>query len=276
LVSLFSGGTVERRLARKVAIVTGATKHSGATIVHRLAAEGAAVLCLGRSSQAGEAVAQAVRDKGGRATFIMADMAIEESVQSAAIAAQDAYGRLDVIVNHAAATDTLRGSGEFPAIEEPSETFDRMMKVNVYGPFWLAKYALANLVAVGGGSIINVSSLSAHRPRPGMPGYATSKAALEGLTRQLATDYAEYGIRVNAIALGAVVHEETATLFQKPAMSPDDGGKMLHRNGTPDDLASMIAYLAADEASYITGAVLALDGGAMVKYPAARIPQAGV
>jgi 3-oxoacyl-[acyl-carrier protein] reductase len=183
-----------------------------------------------------------------------------------------AFGALHIIVNNAAATDTLRGSGERPVIEEPTETFDRMFKVNVYGPFWFAKYGLPHIIAAGGGSIVNVSSISANRVDRSMPGYVASKAALDGLTRQIATDYADHGVRVNSFGLGTMLHAETERFFADPAQNKARAAnRMIERPGTPADLANMVAFLASDESAFVTGSVIPLDGGATVKYPAPAI-----
>jgi 3-oxoacyl-[acyl-carrier protein] reductase len=260
------------RLAGRVAIVSGATKEVGAVIMRRLSDDGAAVIGIGRSQAAGEAVAESIRQLGRRALFHAADVSIESEVQKAVTAVLRAFGALHIIVNNAAATDTLRGSGERPVIEEPTETFDRMFKVNVYGPFWFAKYGLPHIIAAGGGSIVNVSSISANRVDRSMPGYVASKAALDGLTRQIATDYAEHGVRVNSIGLGTMLHAETERFFADPAQNKARAAnRMIERPGTPADLANMVAFLASDESAFVTGSVIPLDGGATVKYPAPAI-----
>lgn len=263
---------MQQHLKDRVAIVSGATKEVGATIMNRLAREGAAVVGLGRSSVAGEEVAASIRAWGGRATFQSTDVSLESAVRDAILVAVNTYGRLDVIVNNAAATDTLRGNGERPVVEEPTETFDRMMKVNVYGPFWLAKYGIPHMITAGGGSIVSVSSISANRVDRAMPGYVASKAALDGLTRQIATDYGEHGVRVNSISLGTMLHAETAHFFADPAQNrARAANRMIERPGSPTDLANMVVFLASDESAFVTGAVIPLDGGATAKYPAPAI-----
>ena len=267
-----SGVSVTERLKGRVAIVSGATKEVGAVIMRRLSDEGAAVVGVGRSIAAGEAVAESIRKCGGRALFHAADVSTESEVQSAVAAAVRAFGALHIIVNNAAATDTLRGSGERPVIDEPTDTFDRMFKVNVYGPFWFAKYGLPHMMAAGGGSIISVSSISANRVDRSMPGYVASKAALDGLTRQIATDYAEHGVRVNSISLGTMLHAETERFFADPAQNKARAAnRMIERPGTPTDLANMVVFLASDESAFVTGALIPLDGGATAKYPAPAI-----
>ena len=155
-------------LSGRVALVTGATGSMGAAIARRLADEGAAVAGLGRTrgSGSGLRVAEQIVAGGGRACFITADVSREDQVRDAVAAAVESFGH------------------------EPTEVFDRMMRVNLYGPFWTAKYAIPHMLRTGtGGAIVSVSSISASRVDRSMPAYAASKAGLEGLTRQIATDY---------------------------------------------------------------------------------------
>lgn len=260
-------------LVGKVAIVTGATRSMGATIARRLAAEGAGLACVGRSPAEGEAVATSIRTAGGNAAFIRTDLSSEQSVRESVDATIAHFGRLDIIVNNAAATEILRIEGGRPAIDETTERFDRMMKVGVYAPFWFAKYGLPHIIDSGhGGSIINIGSMSAHRVESAMLGYATSKAALEGLTRQLAHDYADDGIRVNTIVLGPIASDETAYLHNDPISGPARANnRMIRKPGHPDDLAHLVAFLACDHSRYLTAAAIPLDGGALAKYPAPLI-----
>jgi 3-oxoacyl-[acyl-carrier protein] reductase len=256
-------------LAGKVAVISGATKSMGAAIAHRLAGEGAAIVGLGRSA-AGESVAEDVRRRGGRAIFVPTDISQEADVRAALEQAVTHFGRVDVLVNNAAASDLLRGVGEQPVVDEPTELFDQMMKVNVYGAFWLAKYSVGHMVAAGGGAIVNVSSISAHRVYRSSPAYATSKAALEGLTRQIAMDYAEHGVRANAIVLGSILSEETAHTFADPVKSAARrNNRMVAEPTTPEEVAGLVSFLVSDESRYITAASIPLDGGALSTYPGA-------
>ncbi|WP_432842251.1 SDR family NAD(P)-dependent oxidoreductase [Dactylosporangium sp. CA-092794] len=256
-----------RSLEGKVAIVSGATKSMGAAIIDRLVDEGMAVAGLGRSGS-GEAIAGRVRERGGRALFVPTDISSEQAVRDAMQRTVAEFGRLDVIVNNAAASDVLRGVGERPIADEPTELFDRLMKVNVYGAFWLAKYGIGHMVAAGGGAIVNISSISAHRVYRASPAYATSKAALEGLTRQIAMDYAEHNIRANAIVLGSILSEETAHTFADPVKSAARrNNRMIAEPTTPEEVAALVAFLVSAESRYITAASIPLDGGALATYP---------
>jgi NAD(P)-dependent dehydrogenase (short-subunit alcohol dehydrogenase family) len=257
-------------LEDKVAIVTGATRSMGAEIAARLADDGAHVACLGRSAARGEQVAAELRAQGKHARFIQADVSSEKSVTAAIEETVSEFGRLDIIVNNGAATDILRGDGGVPAVEETTKRFDRMMKVNVYGPFWLAKYGIPHMLAGGtGGAIVNISSISAHRVDHAMPSYSASKAALEGLTRQLAHDYAADGIRVNAVVLGSIASAETAYIHEDPTNgAARRANRMLAKPGTPTDVANLVAFLCSEDSRFMTAAMVPLDGGALSTYPA--------
>jgi 3-oxoacyl-[acyl-carrier protein] reductase len=248
----------------------------GAAIAQRLADDGAAVAGVGRTSDSGLRVAKQIIAGGGRACFITADVSCEDQVRDAVAAAVESFGRLDVVVNAAAATELLRGAGEQPVVDEPTEVFDRMMRVNLYGPFWTAKYAIPHMLRTGtGGAIVSVSSISASRVDRSMPAYAASKAGLEGLTRQIATDYGERGIRVNAIALGSIRSVETAHIHDDPVNGPARRrNRMIPEPGTVDDVAELVAYLASPRSAFLTAAVVPLDGGAMSAYPAPVIAEA--
>lgn len=251
----------------KVAIVSGATRSMGAALVRRFAEEGAAVVGLGRSDS-GETIAREVRDAGGRAIFVPTDLTSEDAVRAAVEEAVAEFGRLDIVVNNAAASDVLRGSGERPVADEPTEVFDRLMKVNVYGPFWLAKYAIPHMVTGGGGALVGVSSISAHRVYRSSPGYATSKAALEGLSRQIAVDYADRGIRSNIIVLGSIHSVETAPTFADPVKNAARrNNRMIADPATVEDVAELALFLASPASRYITAALVPLDGGALATYP---------
>lgn len=253
-----------RGLDGKVVIVTGATKAMGEAIAFRFAEEGAFVVGCGRSVDLGEGVAQRIRDTGGRSIFVRADVTSESDVKGVVDAAMNEFGRLDVVVNNAAAIDVIRGGGEHPAGEEPVEVFDRMMKVGIYGPFLMAKYAAPAMLAGDspGGAFVHLSSTAASRGLGAVPGYAASKGALEAFSRQLGTDYGPHWIRSNVIRVGTIRVPDNAALHEHPVAGPIVVAKnMLPRVGLPEDVAAMAAFLASDDASFVTGVVVPLDGG---------------
>lgn len=147
---------------------TGATQTMGEAIAHRLAADGAAILGVGRNENRGRAVADSLIANGDKADFIRADVGVEDQVAAAVATALERFGGLDIVVNNAAALDS--STPESPAHLESTELFDMIMKVNLHGPFWFAKYAIPTMLASGGGSVINISSYSAQRGVGGIPG----------------------------------------------------------------------------------------------------------
>jgi NAD(P)-dependent dehydrogenase (short-subunit alcohol dehydrogenase family) len=256
------------RFDGKVVIVTGATKAMGATIATRFGNDGAAVVGVGRSVEEGEGVARSIRDRGGEALFVQADVSDEAEVEGAVAAAVDHFGSVDIIVNNAA---PMRGDGadDHPKAlaDLPTEHFDWQMKVCVYGPFWFAKYGIPHMVAAGGGSIVNISSGAAARGVRAGGGYGPAKAALEALGRGLAVDYGPLHIRVNTVRLGAIRVPGNAGLHDNPAFAAAlQEARIVPREGTPADVAAMVAFLASDESGFITGEVFVVDGGAAAKH----------
>jgi NAD(P)-dependent dehydrogenase (short-subunit alcohol dehydrogenase family) len=222
-----------RGLKGKVAIVTGATKDMGEAVAERLAAEGAKVLCCGRDSVRGEQCAARIRENGAEARFARVDVSIEEDVRNAISTAVATFGRLDIVV----------------------------------GPFWFYKYAIPQMQKTGGGNFVNVSSITATKAFRGLCSYSTSKAALDGLSRQVAGDYSDISIRSNCVAVGAICVTESTLVHKHPVAGPAlRQAQIISRSGTPDDVAAMVAFLASDESSFISGETLPVDGGALVKH----------
>ncbi|MGE0387885.1 MAG: SDR family NAD(P)-dependent oxidoreductase [Gammaproteobacteria bacterium] len=258
-----------RGLNGKVAIVTGATQSMGVAIAARLAEEGAIVIGCGRSADRGEAAAQAIRARGARAEFLRADVGVEADVRSVVEVAARIHGRIDIVVNNAAAIDHIRGGGERPTAEETDEALDRHLRVGLYGPLWFARHALAHMRAHGG-AFVHLSSQAAMRAVPGMPAYASAKAALEALSRQMAVDFAAHGIRSNVVRVGAIQVEQNARLHEHPIAGPEmRANQILQRPGRPEDIAAAVAFLASDDAGFMTGTVLDVDGGTGAKM---RVP----
>lgn len=255
-----------RGLKDKVAIVTGATKDMGSAVAARLAAEGVKLLCCGRDAERGEQAAALIRADGGDARFVRTDVGIEDEVRNVIAKAVESFGRLDIVVNLAAATDLGRAGGLKRVTEDTNEGFQSQFNINLIAPFWFYKYAIPEMQKNGGGNFVNISSLSATRVSPGLGAYSISKAALDALSRQVAIDYAASNIRSNCIGVGAIRIAQSAPLHDHPEAGPAlRQAQILPRAGTPDDVASMVAFLASDESSFISGDVLPLDGGALVK-----------
>jgi NAD(P)-dependent dehydrogenase (short-subunit alcohol dehydrogenase family) len=221
-----------------------------------LAKEGAKVVVADCRVDSGRATAEAIRDAGGEAIFADVDVADSAQVERMVRGALDAYGGVDVLVN-AAAILTFG-----TALETDEKTWSRVMAINLNGTFLCSKAVLPHLIKRGGGSIVNISSSTgAHDAKGNTVAYVTSKGAVTLLTRAMAIDHAKANVRVNAIAPGP-----TDTPMLRSVLTPEQIAELaatfpMGRLGRPEELANAVLFLASDEASFVTGAILAVDGG---------------
>lgn len=249
-------------LEGKVAIVTGAARGLGKEYAVRLAEEGVAIV-VGDVRDCGETVA-AVEGAGGRAVGVTLDVTDAASCEAAAKAAEDNFGRIDVLVNNAALYGGLKG-GRFESLD-PDE-WDQCMAVNVTGMWNCCKAVVGGMRQAGGGSIINISSLASVYGLPFALHYAVSKAAVIGMTRSLARELGKDWIRVNAIAPSAVMTEGTEEFFGaklEKAKEVIASGQTLQRNLETADLAGSVIYLAGDASKFVTGQTIMVDGGTVL------------
>ena len=248
------------KLAGKVAIITGAGKGIGAGIARVFVREGARVVVADRDEAAGAKTADELRGTGGQATFVPCDVSNEEQVKTMVAATVATYGRLDTLVNNA-------GIGVYKTVlETTSEEWDRCLAVNLKGVFLCSKYAIPHLQAAGGGAIVNIASVHAYQNVGGTAPYAASKGGVVALTRVMAIDYGRDHIRVNAICPGWIYTPLIEGIFAgaaDPAQAKREVERrqILGRLGTPEEVGEAAAFLASDEASYITGASLMVDSG---------------
>lgn len=253
------------RLAGKVALVTGASQGIGMHIVRRLAEEGAAVAFTGRTATKGAEVESDYRARGLKVTFIQSDVSIEEQVQRAVDETVSTFGRLDILVNNAAATDIAGAGKEDSHVAElPTAVWEQTFKVAAYGTFWMIKYSLPHMRKAGGGSIVNITAASSTRAITGRPAYQSSKGAVNSLTRQVAIDYAPENIRCNAVVVGFINtgEEGMQRLLQNEAFNAEIRRTIpTPRLGDPQDIANAVLFFASDEAAYVTGTMLPVDGG---------------
>ena len=250
-----------QRLARQVAIVTGGAQGIGGATARRLAEEGAKVLIADIDRETAEQNAAAISDAGGDAEAFQADVGDPDDIRAMVGHAAERWQRLDIVVNNAYQVTNAGAGG---VLEVEPDDWDRGMAVLVKALYLAAKHAVPHMQRVGGGSIVNLSSVHGLLAAPGFPVYETGKAAVIGLTRQLAAEFGPSGIRVNAICPGHIVTERLQASFWED--NPEglrffEQQYPLRRCGRPVDIANAVVFLCSEEASFITGHALTVDGG---------------
>ncbi|MEP4886707.1 MAG: SDR family NAD(P)-dependent oxidoreductase [Alphaproteobacteria bacterium] len=250
------------QLDGKVAIVTGGDRGLGRAYCEALAAEGAVVVAAD-IRETGDTKAS-VEAAGGRIVGVPLDVADMDACTAMADAALAEFGRIDVLVNNAALYGDISG-GRFDKL--PEDQWDRVMSVNVKGIWQCCKACVPAMREAGGGSIVNISSLAATYGMPYAVDYATSKAAVIGLTRSLARELGRDWIRVNAVAPSAVLTEGTDEFMGDKRDAMLDAiaqGQSLHGNLEPGDMTGTIVYLASDASRFVTGQTIMVDGGTVM------------
>ena len=246
------------RMTGKVAFITGSASGIGSACALRFAQEGASVAGFDHSDNGDARWSAAARLAPG-ASFATGDVRNEESVAAAIAAVRQRFGRIDVVVNSAG----VAGGG--PVHMLPADEWDRVLGINLTGTFLVCKHALAVLLDQGGGSIINIASIEGLEGSEGGSAYNASKAGVVMLTRNMAMDYARKGIRVNAVCPGFIDTPMLAQVFGLPGLEEYRGriveAHQMGRTGRPEEIANAVLFLASDEASFITGHALAVDGG---------------
>jgi glucose 1-dehydrogenase len=252
-----------KRFENKVALVTGSSQGIGAACARRLASDGADIILNGRKlDERGEAVLAQIRDMGRQATFIAADVSVYQNVVKLVNDAVQVFGQLDLLVNNAG----VEKNHNFWEVTE--EEYDFVMDTNLKGVFFgiqaFVKYCIKEN---RGGVIVNMSSVHEEIIFPHFAPYCASKGALKMLTRNLATELAPWNIRINNVAPGAI-----ATPINKSLLANPDKLKGVLNNipmkklGTPEDVAAIVAFLASDDAAYVTGSTYFVDGGLTYHY----------
>lgn len=244
-------------LKGKVAIVTGASKGIGRAIAEALGQSGARVVVSSRKQEAVEEVASELKKQNIEAFAVAAHMGEMNDIKHLVSKTKDHFGGIDIIVNNAASNPV------FGSISETDESaFDKIIAVNVKGPFVLCKLAYKDMCARGGGSVINISSIEGLTPSPGLGIYSVSKASLLMLTKAMAREWGNDGIRVNVICPGLIKTKFSRALWDSEDILKHFMAKTpIQRIGEPEDIAALALFLASDASAYCTGGVYVADGG---------------
>ena len=247
------------RLAGERALITGSTAGIGRAIARRFAAEGAEVCVTGRDERRGAEVVAAIEAHDGRACFVAADLSSEAACRALVDEAVEELGGLTVLVNNAAGGN----GGDGPVGDITNEAWQSILTVNLTAPMWLTRAALVPMLSAGRGSIVNISTRQAERASRGFAAYIASKGGLNALTRSIAVDYADRGIRCNTISPGYVLNERRDADID-PERRARYEGMHLTRLGVADDVAHAAVYLASSESGFVTGVNLQVDGGSSI------------
>lgn len=239
------------KLTGKVAFITGGTSGIGEFTAKSFAEHGAKVIVAGRDEEDGTRIVKEIEEKGGQGQFVKLDITEKKDIKQSVQEALNAYGTIDILVNGAGIHDSYD-----TVLDTDEESYDKLMDINVKGPFLMTKEILPILLEKGKGTIINIGSQGTFVVGPGGSAYVTSKHAIEGFTKQLAYDFGKKGIKANLIAPGFIQTPMTEGI-------EDDRLKDIpaQRAGKPEEVAALAVFLASDESDYIQGTSIKIDGG---------------
>jgi NAD(P)-dependent dehydrogenase (short-subunit alcohol dehydrogenase family) len=263
------------RMEGKVAIVTGGATGIGRATAQKLCQLGASVAILDRNAEASQATVEALRKTGYMASFHPCDVTVESNVKAAMASVVQHHGTLNILVSNAG----IQSYGD--VVSTSSRLWDQTMDVHIKGCFHATKYAIPAMLASGGGAIVIVASVQGFTAINNSVAYVAAKHALLGITRSIALDFASRNIRANCVCPGAIdtpMLRDTADMASSPEKMLDTLGRMhaLGRIGRPEEVANAIAFLASDEASFITGTSLIVDGGLLVPTGGMGFQESGI
>ncbi len=247
-------------LTGRVALVAGASRGIGEAIAHGLAQHGAKVVCSSRKQADCEKVAEAIRDAGGEA--ISAELHLGELSHHGKTVnmIEETYGRLDILINNGA-TNPYMG----PSHEAPDSAYDKTFEVNVKGPYYLSSTAIPLMLKNGKGAIVNVASIDGIKPAQGRVIYGMTKAAVIAMTKGMAKEYGNHGIRVNALLPGFTDTKLASALKNAPGIQKFmDANLAISRMAQPEEMVGAVLYMVSDESSYFTGQGMVVDAGAII------------
>ena len=246
--------SVQFGLKNKVTVITGGAQGIGAACAQRFSAEGAHVVLADVDDARGSALAQSLG-----ALYVHCDVGDKLDVDAMVQLTIAKHGHIDVLVNNAGIVKTA------PFLDVTEDDFDAVIRVNLKGAFLVAQAVAREMVKTGGGSVVNMSSVNAVMAIPSIASYNMSKGAINQLTRVMALALADLGVRVNAVAPGTIATElaTKAVLTSEEAKARIMSRTPMKRLGTPDEIADVVAYLASDASSYLTGEIITADGGRM-------------
>jgi len=247
-------------LTGRVALVAGASRGIGEAIAHGLAQHGAKVVCSSRKQADCEKVAEAIREAGGEA--ISAELHLGELSDHGKVLGmiEEKYGRLDILINNGA-TNPYYG----PSHKAPSDAYDKTFEVNVKGPYYLSSSSIPLMMKGGKGAIVNVASIDGIQPAQGRVIYAMTKAAVIAMTKGMAKEYGNHGVRVNALLPGLTDTKLASAIKQTPGIQKFlDANLAISRMAQPEEMVGAVLYMVSDESSYFTGQGMVVDAGAII------------
>lgn len=247
-------------LSDKVALVTGGGRGIGKAITRRFAEAGATVVIASRKRENLDATAAEFAALPGKVVPIACHVGRKEEVEDLIRTIESQLGPVDILVNNSATN-----IGQGPALDVTDEMLDKMIEINVKSALRLVRLTVPKMIARKGGSVINIVSIAGLRPQPGGLLYSFTKAGLIMMTRNWAQEFSPHGVRVNAIAPGLIQTDFSTYFWQNPAYRAQlESTQPIRRIGQPNEIGFAALYLASDEASYVTGQVMVIDGGATV------------